>query len=124
MSAHHAVIWLDHHEARVFRFTGEDIARVELHAHEHPHRHLHREKGHNTPDAHFFDEAVKALSDAERILVVGPGKAKLELLRHLHTHAHALETKVVGVETVDHPTDNQLVAYARKYFEHSDRMTG
>ena len=30
--------------------------------------------------------------------------------------------KVVGVETVDHPSDGQLVAYARKYFVAKDRM--
>ena len=25
MNAHHAVIWLDHSEARIFRFVGEDL---------------------------------------------------------------------------------------------------
>ncbi len=54
--------------------------------------------------------------------MVGPAKAKLELIRYLHKHAHALGTKVVGVETVDHPTDGQLVAYARTYFVAADRM--
>jgi len=28
----------------------------------------------------------------------------------------------VGIETVDHPTDGQLVAYTRKYFVAKDRM--
>ena len=35
---------------------------------------------------------------------------------------HALETKVVGIETVDHPSDGQLVAFAKKYFKRSDGM--
>ena len=30
--------------------------------------------------------------------------------------------KVIGIETVDHPGDGQLVAYARKYFVAKDRM--
>ena len=30
----------------------------------------------------------------------------------------------MGVESVDHPTDGQLVAYARKYFVAKDRMLG
>ena len=30
--------------------------------------------------------------------------------------------KVIGVETVDHPSDGQLVAFARKYFVAKDRM--
>jgi len=29
---------------------------------------------------------------------------------------------VVGVESIDHPTDGQLVAYARKYFVAKDKM--
>jgi hypothetical protein len=29
---------------------------------------------------------------------------------------------IVGVETVDHPSDAQVVAYARKYFNAADRM--
>jgi hypothetical protein len=33
-----------------------------------------------------------------------------------------LEPKIVGVETVDHPTDGQLVAHARRYFHAADRM--
>ena len=58
----------------------------------------------------------------EEILVVGPSTAKLGLIRYLHKHAHELEPRVVGVESVDHPTDGQLVAYARKYFRKVDRM--
>jgi hypothetical protein len=40
----------------------------------------------------------------------------------VHEHDRALEPRVVGVETVDHPTDRQLVAYAKKYFARSDRI--
>lgn len=30
--------------------------------------------------------------------------------------------KVIGVETVDHPTDGQVLAYARRYFRAADQM--
>jgi hypothetical protein len=33
-----------------------------------------------------------------------------------------MAAKVIGVETVDHPSDGQLVAYARKYFHARDQM--
>ena len=55
---------------------------------------------------------------------MGPGNAKLELVRHLDRHQPAVGEKVLGVETVDHPTDAQLVVYARKYFLAKDRMLG
>ncbi len=30
----------------------------------------------------------------------------------------------MGVETIDHPTDRQLVSYIRKYFHAEDRLRG
>jgi uncharacterized protein YbcI len=48
--------------------------------------------------------------------------AKTELVKHIHNHDPKLMNVIVGVETVDHPSDAQLVAYARKYFNATDRM--
>jgi hypothetical protein len=39
-----------------------------------------------------------------------------------HHHDPKLMNVIVGVETVDHPSDAQLVAYARKYLKATDRM--
>ena len=58
------------------------------------------------------------------VLVVGPGAAKLEFIKHVHKRDHALEPKIIGVETVDHPTDGQLVDFVRRYFRAADRMLG
>ena len=52
-----------------------------------------------------------------RILVVGPSVTKLRFLRYAQEHDRALESRIAGIETVDHPTDRQIVAYARNYFE-------
>lgn len=73
-------------------------------------------------DQHYYHEVVEALAGTREILIVGPGHAKLELIKHIHAHDHGVVDKVVGVETVDHPGDGQLVAYARKYFVAKDRM--
>ena len=43
-----------------------------------------------------------------------------DILRYLREHDRALEAKVVGLETVDHPTDAQTVAYVKRYFRLSD----
>jgi hypothetical protein len=45
-------------------------------------------------------------------------------LKHVHAHDPKLEARIVGVETVDHPTDGQLAAFARRYFQAADRMLG
>lgn len=113
------VIWLDHKEARLFRLDAAKGDGFAIHApNHHVHRHASSTSEHETPtDAlHYHQAIARALAEVDSVLVVGPSTAKLELIRHLHRHEAALEKKVIGVETVDHPSDGQLVAYAKKYF--------
>lgn len=128
MPHYHAVVWLDHAEAHVMHFTPEDVETFSAHASgKHPHLHHKRGSvgsGHQAGEPHYFDRIAKLLEGAGEILVVGPGSAKLELVRHLDKHQHVLGAKVVGVESADHPSDAQLVAHARKYFIAKDRMIG
>lgn len=52
------------------------------------------------------------------MLLVGPEDAKTHFQQHLERHHHeALGKKVIGVETVDHPTDGQIVALAKKFLK-------
>jgi stalled ribosome rescue protein Dom34 len=124
----HVLVWLDHHEAHIFDIQPDAFSESTLRA---PARHLRRHpkgaseaKAHPEDAKHFFDELAKALllQGAEEVLVVGPGTAKLHFLKHVHQHQQALASKIFGVETVDHPTDKQLVAYAKHYFTAADRM--
>jgi hypothetical protein len=80
--------------------------------------------GHTPEDQKYYHEVAHALSDAAEILIVGPSSAKLELIKHLHKHDSAIADKIVGVESVDHPTDRQVLAYARHYFARVDQMRG
>ncbi len=126
MTTRHAAVWIDHSEAKIFHIDGEsfDPATVRPRHHLERHKAVTAEHAHPADAAHFFHDVATALGDAEEILVVGPGTAKLELLKHVHRHEHALEPKIVGIETVDHPTDGQLLAYVRRYFHAKDRMLG
>ena len=65
---------------------------------------------------------AESIADAGAVLITGPANAKTELVKHIHNHDPKLMNVIVGVETVDHPSDAQLVAYARKYFHATDRM--
>jgi stalled ribosome rescue protein Dom34 len=126
MSHYHAVVWLDHSEAHVMHITAEDIEKSVVHPAK-PHAHLHAKSGaigsgRQAEGPHYYHAIVEALKDAQKILVVGPAHAKLNLIKHIHAHDHAMVERIVGVETVDHPSDGQLVAYARKYFVAKDRM--
>lgn len=118
----HFVVWLDRNEARIFSFGKDSVSESTVHSMrgDHPHRHprdgLTRTHEHPDDVAHFFTDIGAALSGEGRILIVGPGVAKLLFLRHTRAHNPALEARVAGIETVDHPTDRQIVAYARQYF--------
>jgi stalled ribosome rescue protein Dom34 len=124
----HAAVWLDHNEARIFHVTAESFDATTIVSPK-AHTQLHRrsgpgaESGHRAQgDAHFYADIEKALAGAKAILVLGPSTAKLELIKHVHKHARDLEPRIVGIETVDHPSDGQLVRYVRRYFDIPDRV--
>lgn len=126
MSHYHAVVWLDHSEAHVMHISPDDVEKSVVHPAK-PHIHLHSRRGtvgtgRQAEDSAYYHGVVEALKGAQEILVVGPAQAKLQLIKHIHAHHHAMAEQVVGVETVDHPSDAQLVAYARKYFVAKDLM--
>ena len=126
MSHYHAVVWLDHSEAHVMHISLDDVEKSIVQPAK-PHNHLHSKSGtlgsgRQVEDTSYYHAVVEALKGAQEILVVGPAQAKLQLIKHIHAHDPAMVDKIIGVETIDHPSDGQLVAYARKYFIAKDRM--
>jgi stalled ribosome rescue protein Dom34 len=124
---YHAVIWIDHHEARVFHFSPTDVDRLVLHP-DHPTRHIHHKansigSGHAVEDHEYLHAVVESIAGAGAVLITGPANTKTELVKHIHRHDPKVMNIVAGVETVDHPSDAQLVGYARKYFKVADRMS-
>jgi predicted NUDIX family NTP pyrophosphohydrolase len=128
MNTHyHAVVWIDHREARVFHFGAGDVERLVLHP-DRPTRHIHHKansigSGHAAADHDFLQAVARSIADAHAVLITGPASAKTELVKHIQQHDPRLVQAIVGVETVDHPSDAELVARARKYFQAEDRMT-
>ncbi len=127
MSSHyHAIVWIDHHEARVFHFNVAEVDGLTIRP-EHPTRHIHHKansigSGHAAEDHEFLQRVSDAIADAGAVLITGPANAKNELVKHIERHASELGTKIAGVETLDHPTDGELVAYARKFFRADHQM--
>ena len=119
-------VFLDHHEARIFHVAlgSADESTVQA-----PHHHVrrHPKKGtdeHNHPDDdhHFFADVAHALEGTQQVLLLGPSTAKLEFFRYVHKHDASLEKRIMGLETVDHPTDKQLLAHIKTYFGLPDRL--
>ena len=126
MSGHyHAIVWIDHHEARVFHFNALEVDNLTLHP-DHPTRHIHHKansigSGHAAEDHEFLQHVSEAIADAGAVLITGPANAKSELVKHIERHAPELSTKIAGVEPLDRLTDGELVAHARKFF-HTDHQ--
>jgi stalled ribosome rescue protein Dom34 len=130
MAHGHAVVWLDTREARIFSFNAEDVEKRHVRA-DAPHRVHHRSGsvgGDHVRDNREFFEAVLAaleatLKDVGEWLIVGPGETKKDFEKYVRGHAETtLAPKLVGIGPMDHPSDNELVAAARKNFKALDRL--
>jgi stalled ribosome rescue protein Dom34 len=117
----HAIVWIDHSQAKVFHIglSGEDEVVV------HPHmatKHLHHKansigSGHAAPDKEFMAQVMNAISDAGEILIIGPASAKTEFAKYLREQHSKIGDRIVAVEAADHPSDREIVAYAKRHFK-------
>jgi hypothetical protein len=116
-----AVVWIDHQTAQILQFDAQHVQAHKVKSHAHPtaqHGSLVR------TEHEFFADVCDALAGIPDVLAVGP-KTGLAAFEHYATkHRPETASRIVAYDVVDHPTDNQLVALARKYFVKHDRMGG
>lgn len=127
MSLQHAVVWLDHLRAVVIDFS-RDAQHVHIVPSDTEQRQIHRRSGGDGQrygeDRQFFDDIVGAIGDAREVLIVGPGQAKASFRKDLEKRHPKVAALVVGVETLDHPSIDDLLGYARTYFKRVDALKG
>lgn len=112
MTLQHAAIWLDHHHAIVVHFANlEGETRTKQFKH----------PANDHVDA-FYKELAGELQGVREILVMGPGQAKGEFVKYLKAHAPDVAKAVMDAVNADHPSEGQILAEARKYFQAKDRM--
>jgi hypothetical protein len=126
MAHYHAAVWIDHTEARVFSLNRDSANEWWVKPHD-SHVHVHHkagkgDSGHAKPDQTYLHSVGEAIKDAGEILITGPGTARIELMHHLEKHDPQIAKKVVGVEPLDHPSDGELLAFARKFFKSADNL--
>ena len=107
----HAVVWLDHHQAHLIQFDTEQAQARKLHAHSH----ATPQHGSEVRTLHeFFGEVGDALDGIGAVLVTGGHTALADFRHYVEKHRPALAPRITGWETVDHPTEAQLVALGRR----------
>ena len=116
----HAIVWIDHSQAKVFHIglSGQD----EVIVHPHMPKHLHHKansigSGHAAPDKEFLAQVMNAVSDAGEILIIGPASAKTEFAKYLREQPSKIGDRIVAVEAADRPSDGEIVAYAKRHFK-------
>lgn len=127
MSTHHAVIWMDHNEARALALDDEPGSDREL-AHVHAHdRHTHPKKNagdRHPPDARFLREVKEIIADCGAVVLFGPSQARHDLVADLEVESSPLCSRIVAVLPLDRVSDAQLAARGREVLRDFERMRG
>ena len=119
MPLFHAVVWIDHHHAEVVQFDAAQVLVRKVQSHDYE----TRQHGSAVRTEHeFFGEVCDELADINEVLVTGSKTSLSDFRHYLEKHRPLLSKHIAGWEIVDHPSDGQLVAFARKFFVNHDRM--
>ncbi len=126
MTDTHAIVWLDHQHCRVICFSGEESTLNEVRSENGTGR-IHNKSGapgsgHAADDHKFFDEIVHQVGAVPKVIVAGPGTAKNAFVSYVQKRHRHFAERVASVETVDHPTDGELLAHARRSFKAVDQL--
>jgi stalled ribosome rescue protein Dom34 len=117
------VVWLDHQEAKMFGLSSQGIQSHLLAKKNHGSK---RGKDHHDGLMAFYRELADFLTQsASEVLLLGPGTAKTEFLHFLERHRfELLQQRVVGVKSVDHPSEKEILAESRAFFRKYDLYAG
>ena len=119
MKSPHAVIHLSHESARIVEFDAASTRASTLEQHQH----ATRQHGSGVRSEHeFFASVCDRFGSIDKVLLAG-GRAALADFRHyVEKHRPRVVPHIAAYEIVDHPTDNQLVALARKRLDELERL--
>ena len=121
MTTFHAVVFVDHQQAQVLQFDAEHVRAEKIKAHTH---HTKQHGSQVRSEHEFFGHVCDALQGIAEVLVTGPRTGIADFRHYAEKHRPQAARHIVAYETVDHPSDRQLVALARQYFLRHDRMAG
>jgi len=127
-------IWIDHEKAVIVSASASGVTVHTLESAIGPHDRYSDRASYPTPDGpkesggekkyeqrhdehldRYYDEVISRLGQPEAILLLGPGEAKLQLKARLD-RSKAMSARVVGVETTDRLTDQEVVSKVKAHY--------
>jgi len=113
------VVWMDSDHAQFFKFTPGQVQKEQVKMSSQEAKSAHDRDVHKEP-IHYYQEVAGKMKSAKEILLVGPGLAKTHFTHYLDKHSTDVRKRIVGVENMDHLTDNQITAFAHRFFRAHD----
>lgn len=122
-------LWIDHKKAVIVTVTNEgeeithfnsDLGKLERIAGSSPEVSDENPRSRRFAERlnKYYDTIIVYMRDKVSILILGPGKAKIEFQKRLEARAHG--ARIIGVESADKMTDRQIAARVRKRFVRQD----
>ena len=121
MTTFHAVAWVDHQNAQVLQFDADPVQVDHINAHG---RYIRQHGSAVRSEHEFFADVCDAMAGINELLVCGPKTGLADFKHYADKHRPETARRLVGYETLDRVSDNQLVAKAREFFLKHDRMAG
>lgn len=121
MALERAVLWLDHHQGQVLQFNKEQVIAQKLR--DHPHDTGQHHSAVRT-EHEFFSSVCDALSGIGAVLVTASRTVQADFRHYVSKHRPGVSAQLVGWETVDRPTEGELIAMAKKFFNQQDQLLG
>ena len=115
-----SIVLLDRENARIFHLT-EPATKESFHF-ERPDHHTHRKTHEDMESPKFYEEVAEHLKGSGPLLLLGHGVGKGHFKTYLEMRHPTLAKQVIGCETVDAPTDGQVLAMAVKFFPRGETL--
>ncbi len=118
VNLHQAIVWIDAQEARIMRVDKGVHHDSTIHAPDtRPTSIDHNGNEGTTSNSNtFFHRVARALDPADEILIVGPCATKTAFVKYMHKNDHAIDPRILGVETIVRLDDAALAGFAKLYF--------
>jgi len=115
---HQTIVWIDAQEARIMLVDKGVHHDSTIHAADtlHASKEPNGNEGTAGDSNPFFEQVARALDAADEILVVGPCATKTAFVKYMHKNDHAIDPRILGVETVAQVDDEAFAGFAKLYF--------
>jgi hypothetical protein len=116
-----AVVFVDHHCAKILQFGPELTQERKVNAQ----LHLSRQDERNAyAKQEFLGKVCDGLEGVAEVLVVGGHTGITDFKHYAQRHRPEMATHIAGYAPVEHASGNELVALARQWFTHHAHSAG